>query len=372
MHSIGINAHLLSKEASYRRAGIHYYIAEVLNHLPAESFRYTVFTDDPPDFLYKRPAFTVNRSPWHTERPLLRIAWEQAVWPLAAVREKVDLLHSMAFVTPWLHLKPTVVTVYDLSYVHYPERFPKAQQLYLATQTARSCRWARRIIAISESGRDDLHHFWRIPLEKIDVVYPGIDGRFRPQTTEDIQRFKEQEQLPERFILHVGTLQPRKNIAMLIEAFSQLKDDSCHLVLVGGKGWLYDEIFARVNDLGLQTRVHFPGYVADEVLPLWYSAADLFVLPSVYEGFGMPLIQAMACGTPVIAANISAMPEAVGEAGLLFDPQDVVALAKCMAGVLDNPGQAATMRARGLVQAGKFSWIAAGKQTAAVYAKALG
>lgn len=371
MRSIGINAHLLSKQAGYRRAGIHHYIAEVLMNLPTEPFRYTVFTDDPPDFLHTLPHHKVVRSLWHTERPQARIVWEQMAWPLTAVRERVDLLHSMAFVTPWLHLKPTVVTVYDLSFLHYPERFPKAQQLYLSTQTQRSCQWARRIITISESGRADVHRFWKIPLEKIDVVYPGVEARFRPLAAEEVSAFKAAQQLPERFILHVGTLQPRKNIATLIEAFAQLDMADCHLVLVGGKGWLYDEIFARVRELGLQERVHFPGYVADEALPLWYNAADLCVLPSVYEGFGMPLVQAMACGTPVIASNVSAMPEAVGQAGLLFDPHDVQALTNGMATVLNNPEQAATMRTLGLKQAQKFSWAEAGRQTAAVYAQAL-
>lgn len=372
MFRVGINAHLLSNAAGYRRAGIHHYIAEVVRHLPHERLAYTVFTSDPPPFLEELPAIKVVRSGWQTERPQARILWEQGVWPFTAVRERVDLLHSMAFVTPFLHLRPTVVTVYDLSFLHHPERFPKAQQVYLATQTRRSCNWARRVITIAESGREDVHKLLGVPLEKIDVVYPGVDGRFRPLDALAIAEFKREKQLPERFILHVGTLQPRKNIETLIEAFGRLGDEKVQLVLVGGKGWFYEEIFERVQALGLTERVHFPGYVADEELPLWYGAADLFVLPSLYEGFGMPLVQAMGCGTPVIASNVSAMPEAVGEAGLLFDPHDVEGLVERITAVLDNPTQAATMREHGLRQVQKFSWAAAGEQTAAVYMKALG
>jgi glycosyltransferase involved in cell wall biosynthesis len=143
------------------------------------------------------------------------------------------------------------------------------------------------------------------------------------------------------------------------------------LVLVGGKGWLFEEIFNRVQALGLQDRVRFTGYVPDEDLPLWYNAASVLAFPSLYEGFGMPAVEAMACGTPVVAADSSSLPEAVGEAGLLFDPQNVAELADRLTAVLHNPDLAATMRAKGLVQAQQFSWEKAGRETAVVYQTAM-
>lgn len=369
---VGINAHLLSGEAGYRRAGIHHYIAQVLRYLPweEEGPDYTVFTRHTGDFL-RRPGLTVVHGRWPTERRLVRIAWEQVRWPLLAARQNVDLLHSMAFVTPLWSPCPTMVTVYDLSFVHFPDRFPALQRLYLTGQTRRSCRRARRVITISESSRQDVHRFFQVPLPRIDVVKPGVDKVYRPLSKAKVEAFCQREGLRQPFVLHVGTLQPRKNIPVLIEAFAKVGQPDLTLVLVGGKGWLFDEIFGRVEALGLQDRVRFTGYVPDDDLPLWYNAATLLVFPSVYEGFGMPVVEAMACGTPVVAANTSSVPEATGEAALLFEPQDVAGLADRIAAVLNNSNLSAKMQEQGLRQAQRFSWEQAGRETAAVYRRAL-
>jgi glycosyltransferase involved in cell wall biosynthesis len=207
-------------------------------------------------------------------------------------------------------------------------------------------------------------------LDHIDVVYPGVDAAYRPYAAEEVDRFR-QEKGYGRYLLHVGTLQPRKNIPLLLEAFAQLQEPELKLVLIGGKGWLYEEIFARVQALGLSERVHFTGYVPDDELPLWYNAAELLVFPSVYEGFGLPVVEAMACGTPVIAANSASIPEAVGEAGLLFDPHNVAELAEQITAVLHDPQLSAKMRALGLAHASQFSWERAGRETAVVYRRAV-
>lgn len=301
----------------------------------------------------------------------MRIVWEQLVWPWIAWRQQLDLLHGMAFVTPFITPCPTIVTIFDLSFMHYPERYPRLQQRYLATQAARSCRQARRIITIAESGRQDVHRFFKIPLSQIDVVYPGVDAVYRPLPEQEVAAFRQREQLPEQFILHVGTLQPRKNILVLLEALAVMGEAALPLILVGGKGWMFDEIFARVEALGLQDKVRFTGYVPDDDLLLWYNAATLLAFPSVYEGFGLPIVEAMACGTAVIAANASSMPEAAGDAGVLFDPHSPAELAERMVNVLADPARLATMREQGLAQAQKFSWERAGRETAVVYEKAL-
>lgn len=308
---------------------------------------------------------------WPTEKRGVRILWEQVAWPLAAVRSGLDLLHSMAFVTPFWQPRPTMVTVYDLSFLHFPTRYPFLQRIYLATQTRRSCRQARRIVTISKSAREDVHRFFHVPREQIDVVFPGVDGIFHPRSAAEVEAFRRQNGLPERFALHVGTLQPRKNIPVLIEAMARLRRPDLPLILVGGKGWYYDEIFAQVEQLGLQEQVHFAGYVPDEALPLWYNAASLLIFPSIYEGFGIPIIEAMACGTPVVAADTSAVPEAAGDAALLFPAQSIDALVSQMLAVLDNREQAATMRQRGIEQADKFSWARAGEAMVAAYCRAL-
>ncbi len=364
---VGINAHLLSGEAGYRRAGIHQYIAQVLRHLPWEEGEptYVVFTQQ--DNLFEdMPGITAVSSRLSTENRLLRIFWEQVVWPWQAWRRGLRLLHSMAFVTPLLAPCPTVITVYDLSFYHFPERFPVLQRLYLSSQTRRSCQRAQRIITISESSRQDVHRFLDVPLAQIDVVVPGVDPIYHPLPAAAVAAFRQKQGL-ERFVLHVGTLQPRKNIPVLIEAMSRLDIPELKLVLVGGKGWLYDDIFRQVQALGLADRVIFTGYVPDDDLPLWYNAAELLVFPSVYEGFGLPVVEAMACGTPVIAANSSSIPEAVGEAGLLFAPDDVETLVNQMTAVLTSTDFQHTLRQQGLDHAQTFSWERAGRETAVVY-----
>ena len=372
LDSVGINAHLLSSEAGYRQAGIHQYISQVLRHLPREeeSLRYTVFTQQ--GHSLQRSDLVTVPSRWPTERRLARIVWEQMILPWLAQRHGLNLLHSMAFVTPLLAFCPTVVTVYDLSFMHYPESFPRGQRFYLRSQTARSVREARRVLTISESGRQDVQRFFNVPLARIDVIQPGVGGEYRPLPAAIINQFRQQKGLPERFILHVGTLQPRKNIPVLLEALNQLEARDVCLVLVGGKGWLFSEIFAQVEALALQDRVLFTGYVAAEELPLWYNAAAVLAFPSLYEGFGMPIVEAMACGTPVVVANVSSMPEAVGEAGLLFAPQVVDELVAGLTAVLQSPNLAQELREKGFAQAKQFSWENAGRKTAMSYQRALG
>ncbi|MFQ5422333.1 MAG: glycosyltransferase family 4 protein, partial [Anaerolineae bacterium] len=297
--------------------------------------------------------------------------WEQVMGPVTAVRHRLDLWHSAAFVLPFWLPCPAVVTVYDLSFMQFPDSFPAAQRWYLATQTRRSCRRARRVVAISESGRQDVHRFFGVPLDRIDVVVPGVEPVYRPLPEVDVAAFRQRVGRERPFVLHVGTLQPRKNIPTLLAAFAQADLPGHDLALVGGKGWLFAQIFEQVARLGLTERVHFTGYVPDEELPLWYNAADLFVFPSLYEGFGMPVVEAMACGTPVLAAAVSSIPEAAGEAAGLFDPQDVTELAERMTAVLNDAQLSATMREKGLRQAARFSWERAGREWTAVYRRAL-
>lgn len=367
---VDINAHLLSGDAGYRRAGIHQYIYQVLRHLPDDAFEYRVHSQMA-GLSSGRSSLTQISSRFPTQNRLARIFWEQMVWPWYSWRRRPDLLHGMAFATPYLASTPSVVTVFDLSFIHFPQQFPKLQQKYLAWQTRLACQRARRVITISESTRQDVHLFFKKPLSHIDVVYPGVDPVYQPQSETAVAQFKKAHRINGRFILHVGTLQPRKNIETLIDAFALLNDPSLQLVLVGGKGWLYDEIFARVEQHQLTNRVIFTGYVADEELPLWYAAADLFVYPSLYEGFGMPVVEAMACGTAVIVANNSSLPEAAGEAGLQFDPQNASELAERMLSVLQNYELSAKMRQSGFKQAQKFSWTRAGRETAVVYRNAI-
>ena len=368
---IGINAHLLTGRQGYRRAGIHNYISRLLRQMAVQNgeFDFTVYCNATKELGDLNLQLVSTLLP--AGHPLGRIFWEQLIWPVFAWRQKLDLIHSMAFVTPYVSSVPSVVTVYDLSFIHYPDQFPRLRQRYLARQTRRSCLSARRVVAISESGRHDIHRLFGVPLSHIDVINPGVEDVFHPRPAAEVDDFRRQKQLPARYVLHVGTLQPRKNIPTLINAFADLTIEDIVLVLIGGKGWQYDEIFERVRSLGLEERVRFAGYVPGDELPLWYNAASVLVFPSHYEGFGMPVLEAMACGTPVIAAQTSAIPEAAGDAAMLFDPLDRTTLSERLAAVLDDPLTAAKMREQGLLQAKRYSWQNSAREMLAVYRKAL-
>jgi len=367
---IGINAHLLSAEAGYRRAGIHHYIYQVLRHLPADGAAYTVYTRLIAGWDARSDRQFVG-SALPTEQRLARIVWEQAVWPWLARRDGLTLMHSMAFTTPRLAPCPVVVTIYDLSFIHQPESFPANQRRYLMHETAYSCRHAARLITISHSGRDDVAAHYGVPPERIDVVTPGVGAAYQPLPAAQVAAFRRQQGLPDVFLLHVGTLQPRKNILVLLEALARLGRPDVPLVLVGGKGWFYDTIEARVTALGLSKQVHFAGYAADDDLPLWYNAATALIFPSLYEGFGLPIVEALACGTPVMAAATSSLPEAGGDVAFYFDPHDPDELAGQLAAVLDDPGLRRRTRAAGPAHAARFSWAQAGRDTAAAYGRAL-
>ena len=368
-YRIGLNAQLLSGQRSYRAAGIHRHILGLLEHLPeADSrFAYTVFTGQAapvPGHLRAR------RSSLPTERPLARILWEQCVQP--ALGGGVDLFHGLAYVAPILTNRPTVVTVHDLSFLHNPERFRRANRAYLRLFTRLSLKRARRVIAVSEHTRQDLMQVYGLPADRIDVVYSGLDSHFHRPPRREIEDFRSARGLPEHFILYLGTIEPRKNLSTLIRAYARVRPEGVKLVCAGGRGWMYQDVFQTVEELRLSRDVIFPGFLPDDDLPLWYSAADIFVYPSAYEGFGLPVTEALACGVPTITTNASSLPEAAGDAALLVPPDDTAALAEALEQLLGDSSLRASLAARGPRQAARFNWRAAACDTARVYARALG
>lgn len=376
MH-IGLNAHLLSLAATYRNAGINRYIYNLLLNLPLVDGdnRYTVFLGE--RRFPAHPHLTIRTSRLSTMRPPVRIFWEQVLQPLALKMEKIDLLHSLAFVIPLTSTCPAVVTVYDLSFLLYPDRFKPFRRLYLSLFTRLSVRRAKGIIAISENTRRDVMRLLQVPAHKIEIAYPGVDESYHPLPPEEIESFRQRRGLPRRVILFVGTLEPRKNIGHLLEVYKRLirqtpeAENQPKLVIVGAKGWFYEEIFARVETLNLKDQVILPGYVPHEELPLWYNVADVFVYPSLYEGFGLPPLEAMACGTPAIVADTSSLPEVVGQAGLIVPPQDVDVWVEAIREVLDDEALRQTMRQQGLSQAARFSWTRMAQQTVRAYRRAI-
>ncbi len=369
---IGLNAHLLASGASYRRAGIHGYIYHLLERLPDADpdLRYTVFVGEGRPPQHERLAVHISR--WRTGIPWRRVLWEQVALPRLLACMGVDLLHAMAFVSPLLSGRPSVVTVYDLSFSRYPELFRPANRLYLRLFTRLSCKRAGAVVAISESTARDVETLLGIPRGKIIVATPGLDRRFRPLPQDAVETFRAEKGLPERFIMYLGTLEPRKNLVTLLKAYALVAgDDVPTLILAGAKGWMYEGVFKAIEKLGLVDRVILPGYIPDEELPFWYNAAEVFVYPSLYEGFGLPLVEAMACGTPVIAADTSSLPEAVGDAGVLLPPTDIHAWADTISRAVADDAWRAEMSRRGIEKALDFSWERTAIQTVRAYHLAL-
>jgi glycosyltransferase involved in cell wall biosynthesis len=310
---------------------------------------------------------SVIRAKWDTSSPWRRMVWEQFRLPRVTRRIGADVTHAPAFVGPLVSVVPVVTTIHDLSFVRFPELFRPTNRLYLRTMTRLSARRSSRLIAVSEHTARESRQLLRVKPDKITVIYHGVDSRFRPLPADAVNTFRERRGLPERFVLFVGTLEPRKNLLRLIEAFRRAELGETKLMLVGGSGWLYDDLFARVDELGLGDTVRFPGYVSNDELVHWYNAAAVFAYPSLYEGFGMPVTEAQACGTPVLASSTTSLPEAAGDAAVLVDPRDVDAIAAGLRRLLEDEELRLELSDRGQEHARSFTWASTARQTAEVY-----
>jgi glycosyltransferase involved in cell wall biosynthesis len=302
--------------------------------------------------------FTEVRT-WIGERWWTRI-WHRLHVPLCVewIVGQVDLFHGPDFTLPPLRARTkAIVTVHDLSYLRLPHCFKPALLDYLVDNVPRAVSRADWVLADSSSTCRDVIEQLKVPEDKVSVLYPGVERRFRPITdAQTLASTRQKYGLPARYILSVGTIQPRKNYERLVQAFSLLQDKDISLVIVGGKGWLYERLFQQVQELGLRDRVCFAGYVEDVDLPAVYNLACAFAFPSLYEGFGIPPLEAMACGVPVIAADNSSLPEVVGDAGLLIDAQDTEALAHALSQLLGDSALCQRLVGRGLARAKQFTW----------------
>ncbi|TEU13552.1 MAG: glycosyltransferase [Anaerolineales bacterium] len=324
--------------------------------------------DAAPTLPVKAPNFQDRRAPL-SERALT-ILWHRLSLPIPVewFTGPVDIFHSTDFVLPPVRQARTILTVHDLTFMRLPECAEAGLRAYLNKVVSPSIERADLLLADSQSTKNDLIELLGVSPDKIEVVYAGVERRFRPMKGEmALRRAKKRYRLDSPFILSLGTLEPRKNFTGLIEAYALMGDKELKLVIAGGKGWLYDEIFARVEELGLEDKISFPGFIADEDLPALYNLAELFVFPSLYEGFGLPPLEAMACGTPVVTSDRPSLPEVVGGAGLMVEATDSQELAKAMERVLTDENLRREMREKGLKQAAKFTWEAAAEKLLDVY-----
>jgi glycosyltransferase involved in cell wall biosynthesis len=289
---------------------------------------------------------------------------------LEVARLGLDLLHTTDFIPPAFGYRQSVITVHDLTFLHYPQFLTTESRRYYNQQIGWAVRRADHILADSYATKSDLATLLDVPADKVTVVHLAADPAFRPLPEAEAEQIVAQYALKPGYLLCVGTLEPRKNLPGLFQSYRLLLDagvTTAGLVLVGSKGWLYDEIFERVEELHLSEQVHFLQGVPDGNLPGLYNAAGLLVTPSFYEGFGLPALEAMACGTPVVVANRSSLPEVVGEAGLLIDPDDPDDIAQALTRVLTDELLRARMRELGLARSASFTWERAARETLAVY-----
>lgn len=314
-----------------------------------------------------------------SERNMVRL-WHRLNAPLptidAFLGHRPDLLHATDFVLPPTHAHRTLLTVHDLAFLFYAEAAMPGLQRYLNVVVPRSVARADFLVADSANTAHDLTAQWRVPPDRIAVVYGAIDpARFHPVAdTEALAAVRARYGLGSApYILTLSRLEPRKNHVRLIEAFARARSAGLPhtLVIGGGKGWLYAEIFARVKALDLEDAVHFTGFVADADLPALYSGADFFAFPSLYEGFGLPVVEALACGLPVLAGDNSCLPEAGGPGALYVNALDVDAIAAGMLELAANPVLRTALRAAGLAHAAHFTWEASARALLDVYTNAL-
>ena len=390
MH-IGIDA---SRVTVAERTGTEHYTFELLAALAQldRQNRYTLYCNQLPTAL---PPLGPNFSLRHIPFPRL---WTHARLSAELALHPPDVLFVPAHVLPLGVLlrwrMRTIVTIHDMGYMRFPESHTPAQRRYLRLSTRWSARAASQLIAISHTTRDDLVRYVGAPPAKISVVHHGVSPRFQPvEDQELIAATQAKYGITPPYFLYVGTIQPRKNLARLLEAFASATRDwsvetgarapsaqfpaaplsagkgfTPQLVIAGKRGWLTGEIERQSAQLfGLNSpAVRFTGYIADQDLPALLSGALAFVFPSLYEGFGLPLLEAMACGTPVLASATSALPEIAGDAALLIDPEDTAAIAAGLARLARDAALRDDLRARGLARAAQFTWKRCAEETLAV------
>jgi len=304
------------------------------------------------------------------EVPTFSLAEE---WRLPSVVRhlRLNLLHSPYYIKPYLLPCPSLVTIHDLIPKLYPQYMPSLWKRAIFEVTIRlAVASVRRVICVSQSARDDLVRLLGVAPSKVSVTPEGVDERFQPLEGEVVMRLRQRYDLPEGYILNVGVNKPHKNLVRLVEAFAKVKTGR-KLVLAGKEDPRYREVHEVVEQLSLQDRVVFLGQVPEDDLPALYSGAALFVFPSLYEGFGLPLLEAMACGVPVVCSSTSSLPEIAGRAAVTVDPLDASQLTRALEWVLGDADLRASMREEGLKQAARFSWERTAKETLAVYRQVL-
>lgn len=348
--------------------GVERYAAELIKNfarMDSENEYVLYFRTPPQQWFYDLPKnFSIKVMPFPKFWTQIRISWEMLLHP-------VDVLFIPASALPFYHPKKSVATVHDVAWRMFPGAFTKIMRRYLEWSTRLAVRSAMKIIAVSEATRQDLKKFYNISPDKVAVTHLGLNPNFRPMNYEECQVVLDKYGLTyKKYVLFLGTMQPRKNIIRLVDAFQKLKSENHieeKLAIFGGKGWLWEPILEKITEAGKNGSVKYFNYADEKDLPYLYSGASLLTLPALYEGFGLPPLEAMASGTPVVVSNVSSLPEVVGDAGELIDPNSVDDIARGLLKVLTDLTVREQMIVKGLARSKEFTWEATAKQTLEVF-----
>lgn len=382
MVRIGFNARYLT----HRTTGIERYLMNLIVHLQAiaPENEYILFCTDYYSSSMESPlqkGIIIDRSGSKLERggiigQLGKILWEQVTLPKRIKGMNLNVFHAPSFIAPiFSKACPTVVTIHDLAFLRYPEAFTRRTLLYFKAFLRKSLVMADIVIAVSQATAQDLISLLGVTSAKIRVIHHGLDGHFqRGMSSEESSRVYSKFGIHREFILNVSTLSPRKNVEGLIKALKLLIDEGhdIDLVISGGEGWKHSQIYTLAHRLGLDDRIIFTGFITDDDLKCLYHAAKIFVYPSLYEGFGLPVLEAMACGTPVVTSNVSALPEVAGDAALLVDPSKPEEIARAIARLLEDEHLREKLIHKGHERVKLFSWEKTALKTLEVYRSIIG
>jgi len=345
--------------------GVEHYATQLIKNLArldAKNEYVLYFRTPPQDWFYSLPKnFKIRLIPFPKFWTQLRLSWEMFWHP-------VDALLILASVLPFYHPKNSVFTTHDVAYEIFPDAFTPFMRNYLKWSTRFAVRHAKKILAVSQATKNDLIKLYSADPDKIAVTHLGLDAeRFSPKNYEQVQAILDKYGLVyQKYALFVGTIQPRKNISKLVDAFEKLRKQNRveeKLVIAGGKGWLWEPILEKIKTAGKDGSIKYLDYLAKEDLPSVIAGARLLTLPALYEGFGLPPLEAMASGVPVVVSNVSSMPEVVGDAGMLVDPGSADDIARGLLEVLTDPELRAQMIEKGLARSKEFSWENTAKKT---------
>jgi glycosyltransferase involved in cell wall biosynthesis len=360
---IGIDGNEANVE---RKVGIGEYAFELLlqfykSQSPNSKFQFTIYLKSAP--LTGMPK---ERDGWKYRVIGPKKLWTRFALPVSLFIKypKPDVFFTPTNSAPLFSPVPVAISIMDLSFLHFHSLFAKKDLYQLTNWTHRSMRQAKKVFTISEFSKNDIIKTYKTPEADVIVTYPGIKQDLRLKIKDlSMEELKKKYKIDKPFILFVGTLQPRKNITKLVEALSKLKNKEVDLIVIGKKGWLYEEILEAPKKFSVEDRVKFLDFVGDDDLPSFYKNALCFCLPSLYEGFGLPVLEAMQHGCPVVTSNVSSLPEAGGDAAIYFNPEDASDIAAKIDKVISNETLRKEMAEKGYNQVKKFSWEKAAKQT---------